>query len=158
MLARTSVWNYLSPLHNIFKGKSMKKLAFITGLSLLLLTGCAKKTTESAMTPAAADPVQVTAPAVEPQPAPPVQTVKTQDQRLQECRKELDAMRVYNKASYNKYQAEFLKLTASNNKYLRIKESISTEINDVVMPQTEFQTRELCFRIKSRLVQLMIRS
>lgn len=82
---------------------------------------------------------------------------QTQEKRLQECRKELDAMQVYNKASYNKYQAEFQKLTATTNKYLRVKEAIGSDINDIVMPQTEFQTRELCFRIKSRLMQLMIK-
>ncbi len=66
-------------------------------------------------------------------------------------------MQVYNKASYNKYQAEFQKLSASTDKYLRVKEAIGADVNDILTPQKEFQTRELCFRIKSRLVQLMIR-
>lgn len=136
----------------------MKKLAFIAGLSLLLLTGCAKKTPESVVTPALVEPPQVVAPVVQPQNDPQVQVTRSQEQRLQECRKELDAMQVYSKASYHKYQSEFQKLNAATNKYLRVKETIGADINDVLMPQTEFQTRELCFRIKSRLLQLMIKS
>lgn len=141
----------------------MKKLAFITGLSLLLLTGCAKKTPESVVTPAPVEPPQAVVQVAEPQNAPQVipaksQEQRMQEQRMQECRKELDAMQVYSKASWKKYQAELQKLTAATNKYLRVKETIGADINDVVMPQSEFQTRELCFRIKSRLVQLMVRS
>lgn len=136
----------------------MKKLAFITGLSLLLLTGCAKKTPESVVTPAPVEPPQAVVQVAEPQNAPQVIPAKSQEQRMQECRKELDAMQVYSKASWKKYQAELQKLTAATNKYLRVKETIGADINDVVMPQSEFQTRELCFRIKSRLVQLMVRS
>ncbi len=136
----------------------MKKLAFITGLSLFLLTGCAKKTPESVVTPAPVEPPQAVVQVAEPQNAPQVIPAKSQEQRMQECRKELDAMQVYSKASWKKYQAELQKLTAATNKYLRVKETIGADINDVVMPQSEFQTRELCFRIKSRLVQLMVRS
>jgi uncharacterized protein YukE len=135
----------------------MKKLTVITGLSLLLLTGCARKAPESVVTPAAVVPAQAAAPVAQPQIDPQAEAEKLQAQRLQECRKELDAMQVYNKASYNKYQAEFQKLSASTDKYLRVKEAIGADVNDILTPQKEFQTRELCFRIKSRLVQLMIR-
>ncbi|WP_435946815.1 hypothetical protein [Dryocola sp. BD586] len=100
---------------------------------------------------------RASAPVAQPQIDPQAEAEKLQAQRLQECRKELDAMQVYNKASYNKYQAEFQKLSASTDKYLRVKEAIGADVNDILTPQKEFQTRELCFRIKSRLVQLMIR-
>ncbi len=77
---------------------------------------------------------------------------------MQECRKKPDAIQVYRKASWKKYQAEFQKLTAIANKYQRVKEIIGSDINDVVMPHTDFQTLERCFHINSRLVQLIVKS
>lgn len=133
----------------------MQKLSLITGLSLLLLTGCAKQAPVSAVTPAPSPVVasQSVAPIKEAQ----FESKNMQGKHIEECRKQLDAMQVYSKASYNKYQAELQKLSTTTNKYLQVKESIGADINDIVMPQKEFQTRELCFRIKSRLMQLMIK-
>lgn len=132
----------------------MQKLTLITGLSLLLLTGCAPKSAQRATEPAPVATPEVTAIQVE-QPKP--QAEDLQVKRMQICRSELDALQVYNKASWNKYNNEFQRLTTRINKYQKVQPSIGADINDIVMPQTEFQMRELCFRIKSRLAQLMIR-
>lgn len=77
--------------------------------------------------------------------------------RIQQCRKELDAMRTYSKVSYDKYQAEFVTVASKTSKYLQIKDTIGADVNDVAMPGYQFQIRELCFRIKNRLSQLIIR-
>ncbi|KAE9659514.1 hypothetical protein IFR35_27475 [Pseudomonas fluorescens] len=66
-------------------------------------------------------------------------------------------MKVYNKASYNKYEAEYQAIASKTGKYMEIKDSISPDINDMVMPAYQFQIREFCFRVKSRLTQLVIR-
>ena len=133
----------------------MQKLAVITALSLLLVAGCAQEAPKKTVVP---EPVV----ASQPQPATAMlhsqPEVNSRATRMQECRKELEAIRVYNKASYNKYMYEVQKLTVAINKYRQVEPSISTEINDIVMPQTEFQMRELCFRIKSHLMQLMVKA
>lgn len=75
---------------------------------------------------------------------------------IQQCRKELDAIRLYNPASYNSYLAEFQKVGRETQKYLAVKNAIGSDINSLVMPHYQFQIRELCFRVKTRLAQLMI--
>ena len=67
-------------------------------------------------------------------------------------------MRCVSTASFlRQLPAEFQKIGAQTNKYLQIKDSIGADINDLVMPRYQFQIRELCFRIKTRLSQLIIR-
>ncbi|MCT4702646.1 hypothetical protein MUA02_12315 [Enterobacteriaceae bacterium H20N1] len=131
----------------------MQKLAIITALGLLLVAGCAQQAPKKTV---------VREPVIAPQPAAPLAQIQPESNsratRMQECRKELEAMQVYNKASYNKYMYDVQKLTSSINKYRQVEPSISTEINDIVLPQTEFQMRELCFRIKNHLMQLMVKS
>ncbi|PKH23918.1 hypothetical protein CIG19_10320 [Enterobacterales bacterium CwR94] len=65
-------------------------------------------------------------------------------------------MRIYSKASYDKYLAEFQRVGAQTNKYLQVKDAIGADIVDLVTPRYQFQIRELCFRIKNRLSQLII--
>ncbi|MEH0886902.1 hypothetical protein [Enterobacter sp. UNJFSC 003] len=130
----------------------MQKLSFITGLSLLLLVGCAQKAEERMVPPA---PVVTQSQAAAPVPDSD-RSHAGQTKRMQECRNELEAMQIYSKASYNKYNGEVQKLTVTINKYRKVQESIGSDINDIVMPQTEFQMRELCFRIKSHLMLLML--
>ncbi len=131
----------------------MQKLAIVTALGLLLTGGCAQETPKKTV---------IREPAVVSQPAAPAAQSQTaggsRATRMQECRKELEAMQVYSKASYNKYMQEVQKLTAAINKYRQVEPSISPEINNIVLPQTEFQMRELCFRIKSHLMELMVKS
>jgi hypothetical protein len=146
----------------------MNKMTGVAVASLLALSGCAKQQpAESIVTPPTAEEQPVTQSASEPQGAPFVASAPAQpaaasfgDDRssnIQQCRKELDAMRLYSQASYASYQAEFQKIGAQTNKYLQIKDSIGADINDLVMPRYQFQIRELCFRIKTRLSQLIIR-
>lgn len=146
----------------------MKKMTGIAVASLLALTGCAKQQpVHSLVTPPMAEEQPAAQNASEQQGSPFVASAPAQaesasfsDDRasnIQQCRKELDAMRLYSQASYESYQAEFQKIGAQTNKYLQIKDSIGTDINDLVMPRYQFQIRELCFRIKTRLSQLIIR-
>lgn len=132
----------------------MKNLTLITGLSLLLLTGCAQKPAAKVATPAPSPATQSAAMNVK---QPELKNDNRQSERMQECRSELEAMQVYNKASWIKYNTEIQRLTNRINKYRKVQAAISNDINEIVMPQTEFHMRELCFRIKSRLTQLMIR-
>ncbi|MDY0834178.1 hypothetical protein [Pseudomonas sp. SED1] len=78
-------------------------------------------------------------------------------QRVEQCRKELDVLKVYNKASYDKYEAEYQIISNKTSKYMQIKDSISADINDMVMPGYQFQIREFCFRVKTRLSELVLR-
>jgi len=146
----------------------MKKMTGIAVASLLALTGCAKQQpVHSLVTPPTAEeqptaqnaPEQQSSPFIASAPAQQESTSFSNDRasNIQQCRKELDAMRLYSQASYESYQAEFQKIGAQTNKYLQIKDSIGTDINDLVMPRYQFQIRELCFRIKTRLSQLIIR-
>lgn len=146
----------------------MKKMTGIAVASLLALTGCAKQQpVHSLVTPPTAEeqpvaqnaPEQQSSPFVASAPAQPESASFSDDRasNIQQCRKELDAMRLYSPASYESYQAEFQKIGAQTNKYLQIKDSIGADINDLVMPRYQFQIRELCFRIKTRLSQLIIR-
>jgi hypothetical protein len=146
----------------------MKKMTGIAVASLLVLSGCAKQepvhslVTEQTAEPqptAQQAPEQQSSPFVASQSAPSSSASLGEDRasNIQQCRKELDAMRLYSQASYNSYQAEFQKIGAQTNKYLQIKDSIGADINDLVMPRYQFQIRELCFRIKTRLSQLIIR-
>ncbi len=145
----------------------MKKFSGLAVASLLVLSGCAKQQepVQSMITPPEAaqpvaesqpEPVQ-SAPFASSEPASQVSDGGERSANVQQCRKELDAMRMYSQASYNAYLAEFQKIGAQTNKYLQIKDSIGTDINDLVMPRYQFQIRELCFRIKTRLTQLIIR-
>ena len=136
--------------------------------SLLVMSGCAK---QQEPVHSFNTPPEAVKPIAESQPVPeqgapftsngkPVEQVAdagVRSDNVQQCRKELDAMRMYSKASYNAYLAEFQKVSAQNNKYLQIKDSIGSDINDLIMPRYQFQIRELCFRIKNRLTQLIIR-
>lgn len=148
----------------------MIKISGLVVLAGLVLSGCAQKQQEKSLVtpPVVNQPVQQeTAPApaasnenaqVFSASSPQAETVVSSDQpRIQQCRKELDAMRVYSKASYDKYQAEFMSVANKTNKYLQIKDSIGADLNDVAMPGYQFQIRELCFRVKTRLSQLVFR-
>lgn len=84
-------------------------------------------------------------------------TTSSNQLRVQQCRRELDTIKLYNKASYDKYEAEFQVIASKTNKYMQVKDSISPDINDMVMPGYQFQIREFCFRVKTRLSQLVVR-
>lgn len=157
-------------------GEKMLKQSGLLAIGALLLAGCASKqpthslvtppppqidqTQQNSMAPADHDsgafvPAQSADTFAPAQSAAPAADGNTA--RIQECRKELDAMQSYSKASYDAYLAEFQKVGAQTNKYLQIKGGISSDINDLAMPRYQFQIRELCFRIKTRLTQLIIR-
>lgn len=77
--------------------------------------------------------------------------------RAEQCRKELDVLKVYNKASYAKYEAEYQGIAAKTAKYMEIKDSLGPDLNYMVMPAYQFQIREFCFRVKTRLSELVLR-
>ncbi|OPA84099.1 hypothetical protein BFW87_29490 [Pseudomonas fluorescens] len=77
--------------------------------------------------------------------------------RAEQCRKELDVLKVYNKVSYNKYEAEYQGIAAKTAKYMEIKDSLGPDLNYMVMPAYQFQIREFCFRVKTRLSELVLR-
>ena len=77
--------------------------------------------------------------------------------RAEQCRKELDVLKIYNKASYAKYEAEYQAIAAKTAKYMEVKDSLGADLNYMVMPAYQFQIREFCFRVKTRLSQLVLR-
>ncbi|KTC63768.1 hypothetical protein AO262_31975 [Pseudomonas fluorescens ABAC62] len=108
---------------------------------------------ESASTHAAADaPGPVSSHAEQPEHA-----ASPSAYNAEQCRKELDVLKVYSKASYNKYEAEYQIIASKTGKYMEIKDSISPDINEMVMPAYQFQIREFCFRVKNRLTELVVR-
>lgn len=149
----------------------MHKFTGIIIVSLFALAGCAQKKPTQ---PDIRQGAQTQQNSVVAQPASSPDSAEDQDVRpendsalddkafssnaeyIQQCRKELDAIRLYNPASYNTYLAEFQKVGKETQKYLAVKNAIGSDINNLVMPHYQFQIRELCFRVKTRLAQLMI--
>ena len=77
--------------------------------------------------------------------------------RAEKCRKELDVLKIYNKASYAKYEAQYQAIAAKTAKYMEVKDSLGPDLNYMVMPAYQFQIREFCFRVKTRLSELVLR-
>jgi hypothetical protein len=151
----------------------MNKFSGVVVLAGFALSGCVTKTPEKpieAPSPIVNQRAPVSTPSASAQPvvvsttpatlsSAPAQTESASPNqlRVQQCRKELDAMKLYNKASYDKYESEFQVIASKANKYMQVKDSMSADLNDIVMPGYQFQIREFCFRVKSRLSQLVIR-
>lgn len=79
-----------------------------------------------------------------------------QSQRIGQCRNELDALRTFNLVSYDKYNAEFSRISEKTKKYLKIKNDIGEDVNDLAMPRYQFAIRDVCFRIRTDLAKAMI--
>ncbi|MCD7040005.1 MULTISPECIES: hypothetical protein [Pseudomonas] len=77
--------------------------------------------------------------------------------RAEQCRKEIDVLKLYNKASYAKYEAEYQAIAVKTAKYMEVKDSLGPDLNYMVMPAYQFQIREFCFRVKTRLSELVLR-
>ena len=77
--------------------------------------------------------------------------------RAEQCRKELDVLKLYSKASYDKYEAQYQAIAVKTAKYMEIKDSLGADLNYMVMPAYQFQIREFCFRVKTRLSELVLR-
>ncbi|MCP2141801.1 MULTISPECIES: hypothetical protein [Pseudomonas] len=92
-----------------------------------------------------------------PESAQPESETDLNQNRAEQCRKELDVLKVYNKASYVKYEAEYQAIAAKTAKYMEIKDSLGSDLNYMVMPAYQFQIREFCFRVKTRLSELVLR-
>jgi hypothetical protein len=163
--------------------KPMKKISGMVVLVGLAVSGCATKNPEKpSVTPPPAVAQQASRVSAPPPATPPLRhevvstntspdtatpaasaaaqpesALNSNQLRVQQCRKELDTLKLYNKASYDKYEAEFQTIASKTNKYMQIKDSISPDINDMAMPGYQFQIREFCFRVKTRLSQLVIR-
>jgi len=164
---------------NYFLVKPMDKMCGIVVVVGLALSGCATKTPEKPkeVTPppavvqqappeaAPSTPYTVryeAAPAnaaahASPESAQPESETDLNQNRAEQCRKELDVLKVYNKASYVKYEAEYQAIAAKTAKYMEIKDSLGPDLNYMVMPAYQFQIREFCFRVKTRLSQLVLR-
>ena len=82
---------------------------------------------------------------------------ESETSRAEQCRKELDVLKVYNKPSYVKYEAEYQAIASKTAKYMEIKDSLGADLNYMVMPAYQFQIREFCFRVKTRLSELVLR-
>ncbi|UII69278.1 hypothetical protein LVW35_16460 [Pseudomonas sp. HN11] len=82
---------------------------------------------------------------------------ESETSRAEQCRKELDVLKVYNKPSYVKYEAEYQAIASKTAKYMEIKDSLGPDLNYMVMPAYQFQIREFCFRVKTRLSELVLR-
>jgi hypothetical protein len=141
---------------------SMKRLKLFCAIGVLLLVGCAgSKNDRSERISAQSQPTLQQASTKPVDISPPDQQPAMRGgsgamANIKECRNELDALGAYNRQSYISFQKEFTRLGQQTANYLKIKDQISPEINDLVMPRQVFQMRELCFRIKTRLSQLLI--
>lgn len=165
--------------HNDFLVEPMDKMCGIVVVVGLALAGCATKTPEntevtpppvvvheapSEVTPSSPDytvryesePASASAAAVA-HSAPEVAQPVSETSRAEQCRKELDVLRVYNKPSYVKYEAEYQALAAKTAKYMEVKDSLSPALNDIVLPAHQYQIREFCFRLNTRLSELVLR-
>jgi hypothetical protein len=173
-----------SASRNYFLVKPMDKMCGIVVVVGLALAGCATKTPEKPEVAPAPAVVQPAPPEVAPS-TPPNYTVRYEaapaaasydsrtaasadaDQseadtnlnqnRAEQCRKELDVLKLYNKGSYVKYEAEYQAIAAKTAKYMEVKDSLGSDLNYMVMPAYQFQIREFCFRVKTRLSQLVLR-
>ncbi|SNY65335.1 hypothetical protein [Enterobacter sp. CC120223-11] len=122
----------------------MLKRAGITALSVLMLSGCAEThSINSVVTPTA--PQKVTNEATD-----------NSATRVPVCRKELEVIKTYSKTEYDAFLAEYTRVELQTSQYVRARENISPDINELALPRYQFQARELCFRIKTRLTQLII--
>lgn len=128
----------------------MKKCLFIT--VAVLLSGCApQKPINSVVTPSLpVEQPQVVAPT--PAPAPESDNAV----RIQECKKELAALKDFSPRSYEKYQTEFDAISFKTQKYIRVQDQLSDEINDLVKPKYQFAIRDFCFRVKNTLSTAII--
>lgn len=160
----------------------MNKICGIVVMAGFALSGCATKTPEkSSVTPPPAVARQAPAEAVPATPAkPPVQyapanassaasipvspvaaqsepAAKPNELRAEQCLKELEVLKLYNKVSYDKYQAEYRVISQKTSQYMQAKDLISADINDMVLPGYQFKIREFCFRVKTRVSELIIR-
>lgn len=169
---------------NYFLVEPMDKMCGIAVVVGLALSGCATKTPEQPKVAPPAAVVQAAPPEAAPStppnytvryeaaPAPlsvgsraPVSSEAAQEEsetnlnqnRAEQCRKELDVLKIYSKASYDKYEAQYQTIAAKTAKYMEIKDSIGADLNYMVMPAYQFQIREFCFRVKTRLSELVLR-
>jgi chromosome segregation ATPase len=118
----------------------------------LLLAGCAphKQSVNTGSQPVRPGPVAAAAPQFAP--AAPVQSAESQSaNRIQECKKELAALKAFNVRSYEKYQGEYDAISRETQKYIKYREELGDDINYLVMPKYQFAIRNVCFRIKSDL-------
>lgn len=76
--------------------------------------------------------------------------------KLAQCTRELEALKAFNSAKYNQYQAEFTKIKQTSTKYLGVANGISSDINDLVRPKLQYALTSLCYRIKNDLSASMI--
>lgn len=125
----------------------MKNIISLISISMALLTGCSHQ------------PVQkVSAPVdISSMPIPVNNEVVLENQQMQECENQLAAMKLYDGNLFDKYNKEKKQLSEILKSYQFTQADIGNEINDIISPKTKFQQRELCFRIKTELANLMIR-
>ncbi|WP_240494298.1 lipoprotein [Pantoea sp. 1.19] len=136
----------------------MKKMIVIA-VSIVLLTGCLSHSSPRSL---------VTPPSAQAE-APPMSGTLTGSlprddmesanlTRVQQCRQELDVIRAYNQADYEKYLAEYQLIGMKNTQFMQVKDSIGPDIVRLVAPRYEYMSRELCFRIRNQLSRLLIQA
>lgn len=131
----------------------MKKYLFIT--AAVFLSGCAaQKPVNSVVTPSVQPAPVEQAPILAPQPAPVAESDNAV--RIQECKKELAALKDFSPRAYERYQTEFDAISFKTQKYISVQSQLSDEINDLVKPKYQFTIRDFCFRVKNSLSQAII--
>lgn len=126
------------------------RFSFMLAVMTVTLPGCASL--QSAPPARVMPPPQTSAgisPAQE-QPAPPAGTP------VQQCRLQLEAIKQFDDEAFISLNREFSRAGAKTKRYMAIQSSMDSELNAIALPRYESLIRELCFRVKVRLSQLII--
>ncbi|WP_237680764.1 hypothetical protein [[Erwinia] mediterraneensis] len=138
----------------------MLKISGVIVISFLALTGCVPKKSSqyaaSQRTQAQASIESAIEEATAGHSSEEPRVLNGNSGSVQQCRKELDAIRLYNEGLYQRYLNEFQQTGQETKKYLAVKDTLGADINNLAMPHYQFQIRELCFRVKTHLARLMI--
>lgn len=76
--------------------------------------------------------------------------------KIEQCARELNALKTFSPAKYTQYQSEYDHITKTSAQYLAVSKGISSDINDLVRPKYQYALTSLCFRIKTDLSSSLI--
>ncbi|HEM8838469.1 TPA: hypothetical protein U2R15_004179 [Klebsiella aerogenes] len=76
--------------------------------------------------------------------------------RLEQCTRELDALKQFNNTKYTSYKAELDRITRTGAQYLQVAGGISQDINDLVQPRYQYALTSLCQRVRADLSASLI--
>ncbi|WPU21978.1 hypothetical protein RI049_18280 [Cedecea neteri] len=72
------------------------------------------------------------------------------------CNRELQALKGINAAEYSRYHREMNHLVASGQRYMNVKDEISSDINDIMTPRYQFGMASLCWKIRNALSESLL--